>query len=142
MKSQSGFGIVLVAVLLAAGCSSVGSRIAKHRDEFSAWPAVVQDKVVVGQIDVGFTPEQVRVALGEPDSISTRTTADGTSEVWGFRDPQPRFAFGIGFGLGRGSTAMGAGVRVGEDGFRHDEKLRVVFDRTGQVAVIEEAKRR
>lgn len=133
---------MLAAVLLAAGCSGVDSRIAKHRDEFSTWPAAVQDKVVIGQIDVGFTPQQVRVALGEPAYVSTRTTADGTSEVWGFRDPQPRVAFGIGFGLGRGSTAMGAGVSVGEDGFHDDEKLRVVFDRTGHVAAIEEAKRR
>lgn len=37
---------------------------------------------------------------------------------------------------------MDAGVSVGEDGFRDDEKPRFVFDRTDHFAVIEEAKRR
>ena len=142
MKPQFCLGMAMVTVLLAAACSGVDSRIAKHRDKFSTWPAAVQGKVVIGQIDVGFTPQQERVALGEPDYVSTRTTMDGTSEVWGFRDPQPRFDFGIGLGFGRGSTAMDAGGSVGEDGFRDDEKPRVVFDRTDHFAVIEEAKRR
>ena len=103
----------MVTVLLAAACSGVDSRIAKHRDKFSTWPAAVQGKVVIGQIDVGFTPQQERVALGEPDYVSTRTTVDGTSEVCSFRDPQPRFAFGIGLGFGRGVDGDG---RRGERG--------------------------
>ncbi len=133
----------MVTALLAAAGSGVDSRIAKHRDEFSTWPAAVQGKVVIGQIDVGFTPQQERVALGEPDYVSTRTTMDGTSEVWGFRDPQPRFDFGIGLGFGRGSTAMDAGggawARMDFATTKSLGSSRIV---TGHFAVIEEAKRR
>lgn len=37
-----------------------------------------------GQVDIGFTGEMVRLALGEPDRISTRRDTDGTSEVWSY----------------------------------------------------------
>lgn len=126
---------------IAAGCSTVDSRIAKNREAFSSWPAAVQDKIVVGKIDIGFTPEQVRVALGEPDRVFTRTTADGTSEIWSYRDRKPRIGFGVGVGLGSvgrsGGTFGGVGLNTG-GGYLDDEKLGVVFDRTGRVSAIEE----
>lgn len=134
--------LLAAALVLTAGCSTVDSRIAKNREAFSSWPPAVQDKVVVGQIDIGFTPEQVRVALGEPDYQSVRTTADGTSAVWGFRDRKPRFSFGVGVGMGGGSSGVGAGVGIGPDGFRDDEKVRVAFDPSGRVSSIEVAQRR
>src|SRR5215211_498498 len=96
MKTKLLFLISTVCALLGAGCSTVDSRIAKNREVFNTWPPAVQDKVVTGQIDIGFTPDQVRVALGEPDRIFTRTTADGTSQVWSYRDRGPRFSFGVG----------------------------------------------
>ena len=130
--------------LLLAGCNSLDSRIAKNRAAFDTWPAAVQDKVVKGQVDIGFTAEQVRVALGEPDRVFTRTTADGTSEVWSYRDRGPRFSFGVGVGTGsfgrHSATSVGVGVGTGT-GYRDDEKLGVVFDRTGRVERIEEARR-
>jgi hypothetical protein len=130
-----------VAVLLfATGCSTVDSRIAKNRDAFNTWPPAVQDKVVAGQIDVGFTPEQVRVALGEPDRVFSRTTNDGTSQVWSYRDRGPRFGFGVGVGSGsfghRGGTFGGVSVGTG-GGYRDDEKMGVIFDASGRVSSIE-----
>lgn len=126
--------------LLLAGCSTVDSRIAKNRAAFNTWPPAVQDKVVVGQIDVGFTPEQVAVALGQPDRVFTRTTADGTSQVWSFRDRGPRFSFGVGVGMGswggRSGTFGGVGLGTGT-GYLDDEKLGVVFDPSGRVSAIE-----
>src|SRR5687768_16808348 len=89
-----------LCALFLAGCSTVDSRIAKNREAFNTWPPGVQDKVVQGQIDIGFTPEQVRVALGEPDRVFTRTTGDGTSQVWSYRDRRPRIGFGVGVGMG------------------------------------------
>ena len=62
--------------LLVAGCSTVDSRISKHRELFNTWPAAVQDKIVRGEIDIGFNTDQVRVALGEPDRMFTRTTVE------------------------------------------------------------------
>lgn len=116
------------------------SRIARHRDAFNTWPPAVQDKVVVGQIDLGFTTDQVAVALGEPDRVFTRTTADGTSQVWSYRDRGPRFSFGVGLGMGswgsRGGSFGGVGIDTG-GGYRDDEKLGVVFDQNGRVSSIE-----
>ncbi len=130
--------------LVVAGCSTVDSRIANNRAAFNTWPAAVQDKVVQGQIDVGFTTEQVRVALGEPDRVFTRTTADGTSQVWSYRERGPRFGFGVGIGTGsfghRGGTFGGVSMGTG-GGYHDDEKLGVIFDPTGKVASIETRQR-
>lgn len=130
---------VLLAGGIAAGCSSVDSRIARHRDVFSSWPPEVQEKVAAGEIGLGFTPDQVRVALGEPDRVFTRTTADGTVEVWSYRERRPRIGFGVGVGAGGifGSRAAVGGIGIGTGGYRDDEKLGVVFDRNGRVAEIE-----
>jgi hypothetical protein len=134
------FPVLLLAALVAAGCSTVNSRIRKHQAEFSTWPMAVQEKVAAGQIDVGFTTEQVKVALGEPDRVFTRTTSDGTTEVWSYRDRGPRIGFGVGLGVGSvgrsGGTFGGIGIGTG-GGYHDDEKMGVVFDRGGRVSAIE-----
>ena len=126
--------------LMLVGCSTVDSRIAKNRAAFNTWPPAVQDKVVQGQIDVGFTYEQVRVALGEPDRVFNRTTADGTSQIWGYRDRGPRFGFGVGVGTGsfgrHGGSFGGVSMATGT-GYLDDEKMGVVFDPSGRVTAIE-----
>jgi hypothetical protein len=112
--------------------------------EFPTWPASVQEKVAAGQIDIGFTAEQVWVALGNPDTTLSRETADGVSEVWGYRERRPPFGFGIGVGVGSigrsGGVSTGVGVGTGVGGGA-DEKVRVVFDRSGRVSAIEETRR-
>lgn len=125
---------------LVAGCSTVDSRIAKNRAEFSSWPPAVQDKVVAGKIDLGFTPEQVLMALGEPDRRFTRTTADGTTAVWSYRDHGPKISFGLGLGFGGRRSGGFGGVVLGP-GYQDDEQLGVVFDRTGKVSAIETRQR-
>jgi hypothetical protein len=133
--------VAFVAAVFVSGCSTVDSRIAQHREAFNTWPPAVQDKVVVGKIDIGFTPEQVRVALGEPDRVFSRTTADGTSQVWSYRDRGPRFGFGVGVGVGsfgsRGGSFGGVGIGTGTGGYLDEEKLGVVFDAAGRVTAIE-----
>lgn len=133
-----------LGAMLVAGCSTVDSRIAKNREAFNTWPPAVQDKVVLGQIDVGFTADQVRVALGEPDRVFSRTTADGTSQVWSYRDRGPRFGFGVGVGTGsfgrHGGTFGGVGIGSGT-GYRDDEKVGVVIDASGHVTSIETRER-
>ena len=140
MKTKLPKALCLLAALAVAGCSTVDSRIAKNREAFNTWPPAVQDKVVVGQIDLGFTPEQVAVALGQPDRVFTRTTADGTSQVWSYRDRGPKFGFGVGVGMGswggRGGTFGGVGINTGT-GYHDDEKMGVVFDQSGRVSAIE-----
>ena len=139
MKTDVRF-LLSALILTLAGCSTVDSRIAKNREVFNTWPATVQDKVVVGQIDIGFTPDQVRVALGEPDRIFTRTTGDGTSQVWSYRERGPRFGFGVGVGMGSfgGHGGTFGGVTMGTGGgYLDDEKMGVVFDPAGRVSAIE-----
>lgn len=100
----------------------------------------VREKVVAGQIDLGFTREQVTVALGEPDRVFTRTDANGTSEIWSYRDRRPRVGFGVGIGVGswghRGGPVGGIGIGTAT-GMRDDEKLGVAFGPDGTVASIE-----
>ena len=124
----------LLGSLLGAGCSTVGSRIERHREGFSSWPAVVRQKVAAGEIELGFSAEQVRVALGEPHRISTQATPDGPAEVWSYRRRGPRIAIGVGLGVGAitGSSVYSGGIGVGT-GLRDDERLAVVFDRAGRV---------
>lgn len=141
MKSKLLIVLGALAAFAAAGCSTVDSRIAKNRAAFNTWPPAVQDKVVLGQIDVGFTTDQVAVAIGAPDRVFTRTTADGTSQVWSYRDRGPRFSFGVGVGMGswggRGGSFGGVGVNTGTGGYYDDEKMGVVFDQNGRVTSIE-----
>ena len=144
MTSSRSFGLaglLMAMVVLLSGCATVDSRIAKNRADYETWPLAVREKVVAGQIDLGFTAQQVAVALGEPDRVFSRTTSDGTSQVWSYRDRGPRFGIGIGVGLGswnsrRGSSFGTIGIGTG-GGYRDDEKLGVVFDETGRVSAIE-----
>ncbi len=132
---------ILLLGMVLAGCSSVSSRIDRNRTEFESYPMAVREKIVAGEVDVGFTPGQVQMALGEPDRVSTRTTPDGISEVWSYRAKRPRFSVGVGGGVGvfggGGSTRVGTGVSVGTGDRYDDERVRVVFER-GQVAAVEE----
>lgn len=134
-------GVLLAMLVILAGCATVDSRIAKNRADYEKWPLAVREKVAAGQIDLGFSVQQVAVALGEPDRVFTRTTSDGTSQVWSYRERGPRFGIGIGVGLGSWSSGRGGslgtiGIGTG-GGYRDDEKVGVVFDETGRVSAIE-----
>ena len=135
--------LIVVSLLLLGlvGCSTVESRVAKNRPAYDSWPPQVQQMVNAGQIAVGFTTDQVRVALGEPDHVFTRTAATGSFEVWSYADKGPRFSFGIGMGsFGRHSGYAG-GVGVNTSPSYPEEKLRVVFDGYGRVSSIEQVRR-
>ena len=125
-----------LALLLAAGCSTPASRIQSQQAAFDGWPAAVQAKVRTGQIDVGFTPPMVQVALGTADRSYTRTTDRGSSEVWVYFDHSPKISVGVGVGGSSGSTAYGGSMVVGNEGFRDNEVLRVIFE-GGQVVAVE-----
>lgn len=128
-------------LLLAAGCSSVSSRISKNRSEYESWPMEVREKVAAGQVDIGFTPDQVRMALGDPERVATRTTADGQSEAWIYRKESPRIGIGFGIGSYSRNSAMGVGVNSGGWPLRPDESQRIVFE-GGRVTAVEDAQSR
>jgi hypothetical protein len=130
--------LAFLALVLAAGCSSVSSRISKNRAEYESWPMEVREKVAAGQVDLGFTPDQVRMALGDPERVATRTTADGQSEAWIYRKAAPRIGIGFGVGSYSRNSAVGIGVNSGGWPLRPDESKRVVFE-GGRVSAVENA---
>lgn len=141
MKTTLAYLIFPIVGLFVAGCSTVESRISGHQADFNTWPPAVQQQVRTGHINIGFTREQVQVALGSPDHVFARTAANGSYEVWSYRDRGPHFSFGVGMAsFGRGS-AVGGGIGVGSTPYP-DEKLRVIFDAYGRVSSIEQVTRR
>ncbi len=76
-------GGCVLALALAAGCLSTPERrIAQAPAVFAAFPPDVQAKVRRGEVDIGFTPDMVRLALGGPSRVLTRRTGAGEVEVW------------------------------------------------------------
>lgn len=125
----------LLAVILLAGCATVDSRIRKHQAAFDSWPAQVQATIRAERVDLGFTPEQVRVALGDPDRVFMRKTKEGEAEVWAYYDRGPRFSLGLGVGSG-GYSSVGGGVVYDRQYDRIDDAVRVVFE-GGVVTAVE-----
>lgn len=124
----------LVVVALSA-CASTASRISDQQSTFDAYPAEVQTKIRAGQVDVGFTQDQVRMSVGEPTRRYTQQTANGESEVWAYGKNSPSFSFGL--GAGSFGSGVGGGVGVGSStGGNSDDKLRVTFV-AGKVTAVE-----
>lgn len=124
---------------LLAACSTPESRIAGHRADFDQLPAAAQQKIRAGQVDLGFTPAMVRLALGEPDRVFTRRSDRGDTEVWGYQDHGPHFSIGLGVGAGGRHSAVGGGLAMSTGGEDPDEKIRVEF-RAGKVTAVDTRK--
>ncbi|HEY8932184.1 MAG TPA: hypothetical protein VIM44_02605 [Rariglobus sp.] len=140
MKASLLLCLTSVVLVLGAGCvSSSKSRIAENQAAFNAYPADVQEALRKGEVKVGFTPEQVKIALGAPDRVLTRTSTEGRSETWVYRDANPRFGLGFGVGIFGGGSSAGAGVGVGTGGAEFaDEHMRVIFT-AGRVSAVEQS---
>lgn len=130
---------LLLSVLLFSGCASVDSRIRQNQAAFNSWPTQVQATIRAEKVDLGFTPAQVRVALGDPDRIFTRKSSDGEAEVWAYYDRGPRFSLGLGVGSGGYGSSVGGGVVYDRQHDRIDDATRVVFE-GGVVTAVEARK--
>lgn len=75
---------ILTAVVLLAGCATPQTRIAANRVLYDSLPAESQALIQEGRVAVGFTAEMVKLALGEPDRVYSRTDASGKSESWAY----------------------------------------------------------
>jgi outer membrane protein assembly factor BamE (lipoprotein component of BamABCDE complex) len=82
MKTLPGLILVFAGVVLFAGCSTPDSRIEKNPEVFDRCTPQQQELIKQGKIAIGFDEEMVRLALGDPNRITTRTDASGQSEVW------------------------------------------------------------
>lgn len=82
MKILSIFFLCTLGVLLQSGCATPDTRIRQNPELFAQLSPEQQEMIRRGQVGVGFSAEMVRLALGEPDRLTTRSNADGMSEVW------------------------------------------------------------
>lgn len=128
--------VVPAFLLLAAGCASTPAQRIANNAAFDTYPAAVQEKILNGEVDVGFTQEMVRLALGKPDRVSRRQTASGESEVWIYTEQRPRLGFSFGVAGGGGSTRTGAGVSIGGRDWSREPGTRVIFE-AGIVTAVE-----
>lgn len=78
--------LAVLSVLAIAGCATPESRIKEKPEVFNSFPPDIQSKVRTGQVDIGYSKDMVYIALGKPDRVYTRTTAEGTYEVWSYTD--------------------------------------------------------
>lgn len=78
--------LLLLAIILGfcAGCTSPQIRIDRNRALYDSLPGESQALIQEGRVAVGFTPDMVKLALGEPDRVYSRTDESGTSESWAY----------------------------------------------------------
>lgn len=132
--------IVLMACLLTVtGCaSSKSQRIAQNETLFNSYTPSERKLIRLGQVAVGFDPDQVRMALGKPSREATVDTAAGKSIVWEYRELKPSLGLFAGGSIGTRGSGVGVGSGIGVNPDRTKLLKRIVFDRqTGQVSKVE-----
>lgn len=75
-------GLALVLGFFLTGCVSPDTRIKRNQAVFDQLAPTEQALIREGKVAIGFTPDMVRLAVGDPDQRWARTDASGTSEVW------------------------------------------------------------
>ena len=78
------FWLGLILLGLLAGCATPDARIKRNRALFDALPAESQALIKEGKVAIGFTPDMVRLAVGDPDQRWVRTDAKGQTEMWSY----------------------------------------------------------
>ncbi|MCX6992328.1 MAG: hypothetical protein NT011_04210 [Kiritimatiellaeota bacterium] len=86
MKRYMFGNLAVVSLIVLAGCATPESRIKDNPGLFASFPPEVQQNVRQGQIDIGYTPEMVEMALGKPDKIETEKAAEGARDIWSYTD--------------------------------------------------------
>ena len=140
MKPTSTLRAAIVPlILLAAGCASTPAQRIASSDTYETYPAEIREKIRNGEVDVGFTPDMVRLALGNPDRVTRRQSTAGEAEVWSYDDRKPRISIGLGVGSWSGRSSTSAGVMVGGRDWSDGAWIRVIF-KEGKVTAVETRK--
>ncbi len=133
------FCITAMGALLLGACATPSSRIEDKQDVYNRYPPEVRSRIAAGEVDIGFTQEQAKLALGEPSRKYSRTTERGASEVWAYSKAGVGVSVGLGVGGGLGGGfGGGVGIASGAADNEPTDKLRVVFE-NGRVSSIEQA---
>ena len=128
---------------LLAGCATPEKRIQQNQDVFDTFPVAAQARIRGGQIDLGFTPDMVRIALGEPQRKVLRRAADGEVEIWIYLDASRRYdrqrvdIDGLSVSGPGGLRSIGGSAWINVEQNREFVRIRAEF-RNGVVAAIEE----
>jgi len=119
----------VLILLAAAACSTPQSRIKKDKPAFDSYPSAVQERIKSGQVDVGFTHEQVELSLGRPDRKYVRKTAASVQDVWAYSATSFRPGLDLGFGAasGGGFTSGATGMQTESETMDAPDRARVVF---------------
>ena len=129
--------------LLLAGCATPEKRIQQNQEVFDSFPVAAQARIRGGQIDLGFTPDMVRIALGEPHRQTLRRSADGEVEIWFYFDSTRRYdrqrvdIDGLGVSGPGGLRSVSGSAWINVEQNREYVRTRVEF-RNGVVIAIEE----
>jgi len=116
--------LILAALALAVGCATTEKRIESDQALFDSYEPAVQQNIRNGIIEVGYTPEMVEMALGEPDRKDHIEAPEGATEVWTYQKSRPGIGIGLGSGVGVGSrTGIGTGVSVGKPATKEDQAV-------------------
>lgn len=75
-------GLIGIALAVAGCVSTPQTRIKENPQLFASFPPEAQAKIKEGIVEIGFTRDMVRIALGAPDRVATRATAKGQTEIW------------------------------------------------------------
>ena len=135
--------LALPLALLLAGCATPEKRIQQNQDVFDTFPVAAQARIRGGQIDLGFTPDMVRIALGDPHRQTVRRAADGETEIWFYYDSVRRYdrqrvdIDGLSFAGPGGIRSLGGSAWINVEQSREFVRTRVEF-RNGAVTAIEE----
>lgn len=151
MKKLFQLPLVLSVVLLLGACSTIDSRIKEKGLVYDSLDANTKAKIAHGDVDLGFTPDMVYIALGDPDVKRHIRAANGEAEQWIYRsyyDAYDDFGF-AGYGYHRWFAPYGGygrGYRVYWEpvypGFYHEmpeDDIRVTFT-NGKVVMIDQAR--
>lgn len=78
--------LVLFIGIALSGCMSAqylrDRRIAENIELFNTYSPDIQEQIRLGQINLGFREDMVRLAWGAPDRLYVRTTERGEETVW------------------------------------------------------------
>lgn len=146
-----GLCAALAGLAALSGCSTISGRIAANPEAFAQLPPDQQALVRNGQIAIGFTSADVRMALGNPTRISTRTDKNGQVEIWHYEDPAyydygPYWGWGgWGRGWGPGFGAWGGWYGPGVWDYpmypypvRGPDRMRVTFQNDRVIRIEQE----
>ena len=133
--------LILLAALGLCACTTPGSRIEQHPDIFQSATPQQQAMIRDGEVGLGFTPDFVRLAMGEPDRITEREDAGGKKVIWHYVS-YPNYTTtnsGYGWGYGRpwywGWGSDFPPVVVVNEPAQERDKLRVVFQENKAVTI-------